>query len=221
MKVVKPVLTARRGEVLRVQLDDVGYHSRTTIHRKPDRRILRTALGQIGRVADSDGCNRSGSDEWSDYTQSTLLWRGCPALWSCRESNVNGIPRPSKYEEDQAPDCRRFVRFRPLFLATWWARSCGLTHASGPAARGSHLPLCTVSQALSDGLGWRWSRSRRPERDGGRGGGCFRPDRSLRLEMLSIEERADARRAADLIADSSSRVFFGIQFPDGRGPGDL
>lgn len=118
-----------------------------------------------------------------------------------------GIQDPSKHEEDQGPDVLALPTNSSTFLASWWERFCQPTLA--PWSHGERF-ASSFLRGTANAL--RWPRlaleqvqAARARRQAWRR--LFPPGQESLLQKLSIEERADARRAADLIADTHRGYF--------------
>jgi isocitrate dehydrogenase kinase/phosphatase len=116
---------------------------------------------------------------------------------------VNEIPRPLEYEEEQALD--------PQPAIPRGGDAFGTVEYGNPDAwSGSERFSSSCFRGIASVLRWprlalEQVKAARARRRAWRR--LFPPGQERQLEKLSIEERADARRAADLVADSH-RVYF-------------
>ena len=116
---------------------------------------------------------------------------------------MNEIPRPLEYEEEQALD--------PQPAIPRGGDAFGTVEYGNPDAwSGSERFSSSCFRGIASVLRWprlalEQVKAARARRRAWRR--LFPPGQERQLEKLSIEERADARRAADLVADSH-RVYF-------------
>ena len=116
---------------------------------------------------------------------------------------MNEIPRSLEYEEEQALDSQRVIPGGGDAFAT-------VEYGDPDARSGSERFSSSCFRRIASVLRWprlalEQIKAARARRRAWRR--LFPPGQERQLEKLSIEERADARRAADLVADSH-RVYF-------------
>jgi isocitrate dehydrogenase kinase/phosphatase len=116
---------------------------------------------------------------------------------------VNEIPRPLECEEEQALDSQPAIPRGGESLAT-------VEYGDPDAWSGSERFSSSCFRGIASVLRWprlalEQVKAARERRRAWRR--LFPPGQERQVEKLSIEERADARRAADLVADSH-RVYF-------------
>ena len=182
----RPSLTIRLGRAVPspvVPADSVRLwgcgraHVPTAGCRDTGSRLKGRCLGQIGRVADTG--------------ESGFAFAGkSRTMVDAEEGNLNEIPHPLEGEEDQAPDTAAYKDRdawpgRETLELSWYR---GIESLS----RWPRQALEQIQAARARRRAWRR---------------LFPAGEKRQLERLSIEERAHARRAADLVADSH-RVYF-------------